>query len=120
MSAASSGDSGRTVHQPVLVREVLRLLAVETGQIVVDGPDLVVTAARPLPDKLMFALRTHKSEVLAELQLAQRRWGIFEYRLRDNPYGWLVFIAPGYDLARAKRSLRGQFGDRIVAVREKR
>lgn len=37
MSAASSGDPGRTVHQPVLVRDVLRLLAVESGHTVVDG-----------------------------------------------------------------------------------
>ncbi|MFQ5734299.1 MAG: 16S rRNA (cytosine(1402)-N(4))-methyltransferase RsmH [Planctomycetaceae bacterium] len=37
MSASSSGDPCRTVHQPVLVRDVLRLLAVESGQTVVDG-----------------------------------------------------------------------------------
>jgi hypothetical protein len=45
---------------------------------------------------------------------------VFRYRLTDKPRSWLVLIAPGCDLAEARRHLVLRFGDRVLAVIEHR
>jgi len=43
---------------------------------------------------------------------------VYTYRLTDDPEQWLVMIAPGCELAEAKRSIRRQFGaERVLEVR---
>jgi hypothetical protein len=45
---------------------------------------------------------------------------VYHYRLTDKPDTWLTMIAPGCDLADARRSLVLRFGaERLVDVRER-
>jgi hypothetical protein len=53
----------------------------------------------------------------AEIE-ARRTLRVFEYQLTDNPDSWLVLIAPGCDLAEARRNLRARFGSRLLDARK--
>lgn len=70
------------------------------------------------------AIREHcggesREKAEAEARAALR---VYEYRLSD--YGdngpWLIFLAPGCDLAEAEKSLKNRFGaNRVLTVRER-
>jgi hypothetical protein len=46
---------------------------------------------------------------------------VYQYRLVERPDTWLTLLAPGCDLADARRSLALRFGpERLIEVREHR
>jgi hypothetical protein len=56
------------------------------------------------------------SRVRAE-ELARSAMRVYRYRLTDNPAQWMIMIAPGCDLAAAKRAMEARFGsERVVEV----
>jgi hypothetical protein len=69
---------GRTVSAGVA--EIVREVADAGGRLAVAGDRIRVSAPRPLPDRLVDALRRRKGEVIAYLGRGGDAWGTDEWR----------------------------------------
>jgi hypothetical protein len=66
---------------PMIAAEIIGQVLDAGGQITADGPDLVLTAPRPLPDELLDRIKADKSDIVKALRqpLPSKRRGVGGY-----------------------------------------
>ncbi len=94
--------------------EILHRAQAAGVELIPNGDRLKIRAPQRPPDDLLEALRLHKAELLAMLDVPPRRY-TYRFRLRGVEGGGVV-VTDEPDLAKARDSLLRRYGARLAAV----